>query len=168
MGGEPQCDLHVARVWFRRPRNLEIAVARAEGVALLPLRRGERLRFGRTTLHVLHPGAQPSGETNRDSVVLRVDWRARPWILLAGDVPRDVERTLAVPPLPVLLAPHHGSASSTGPALLRAARPATVAISVGRNRYGHPAEAVLERVRASGAEVLRTDRNGSVRLRPSW
>lgn len=144
------------------------AVARAEGVPLLPLRRGERLRFGRATLHVLHPTAQPSGETNRDSLVLRLDWRERPWILLAGDVPREVERTLAVPPLPVLLAPHHGSASSTGPALLRAARPSTVAISVGRNRYGHPAEAVLSRLRDAGAEVLRTDRSGTLRLTPTW
>lgn len=145
-----------------------IATAEAEGVPLIPLRRGQRLNFGDATLHVVHPGAKASGEANRDSVVLRIDWRARPWALLAGDVPREVERTLAIPRLPLLLAPHHGSASSTGAELLRAARPETVAISVGRNRYGHPDGTVLTRLAQAGTRVLRTDQNGTLRFSPSW
>jgi competence protein ComEC len=145
-----------------------VATARAEDVPLLPLRRGQALAFGRARLHVLHPGARPSGDPNDDSLVLRVDWRERPWALLAGDVSARVEETLAVPPLPVLLAPHHGSGGSTGRALLRAARPDVVAISVGRNRYGHPSPAVLARIAEAGAEVRRTDQDGTLRFRPAW
>lgn len=144
------------------------ATARAEGVPLLPLRRGQRVRFGDATLHVLNPGARPSGDANDDSVVLRVDWRGRPWALLAGDVGRGVERTLAVPQLPLLLAPHHGSGASTSLELLRAARPEVVAISVGRNRYGHPSDAVLGRAADAGARVRRTDEDGTLRFRPPW
>lgn len=144
------------------------AVARSEGVPLLALRRGQVVRFGEAELHVLHPGERPSGEPNEDSVALRIDWRGRPWALLAGDVSSRIERSLAVPQLDVVLAPHHGSAHSTGAALLRAARPRYVAVSVGTNRYGHPSAAVLRRVRESGAEVLRTDELGAIRLSPSW
>ena len=144
------------------------AVARAEGVPLLPLRRGQALAFGHARVQVLHPGARPSGDSNDDSVVLRIDWRGRPWALLAGDVSERVEEDLAVPPLPLLLAPHHGSGGSTGRALLRAASPDVVAISVGRNRYGHPSPAVLARIAEAGATVRRTDLDGTLRFRPAW
>ena len=144
------------------------ALARAERVPLLALRRGQVLRFGEAELHVLHPEERPSGEANEDSVVLRIDWRGRPWALLAGDVSSRVERALAVPQLDVLLAPHHGSPHSTGASLLRAARPRQVAVSVGTNRYGHPSAEVVRRIRESGAEVLRTDELGAIHLSPSW
>jgi competence protein ComEC len=66
----------------------------------------------------------------------------------------------------VLLAPHHGSATSSTWALLKAAAPDLAIISAGRgNRYGHPHRAVLERYRAAGARVLRTDRDGAITLR---
>jgi len=119
-------------------------------------------------LHVLHPGERPVGEPNEDSVVLRIDWRGRPWALLAGDVSSRVERSLALPQLDVVLAPHHGSPHSSGASLLRATRPRQVAVSVGANRYGHPSAEVVRRVRESGAEVLRTDELGAIRLSPSW
>lgn len=151
------------RVW----RELA-AVAGAREVPLVPLRRGHRFEFGDATLHVLHPGARRGDEHNEDSVALRIDWRGRSWALLLGDLGARTESALAVPPTPLLLAPHHGSAHSTSTALLRAARPGTVAISVGTNSYGHPAEAVLERVRASGARVRRTDLEGALRFVPDW
>jgi competence protein ComEC len=146
------------------------ATARAENVPLIPVRRGNRFSLGDVELHVLHPGAEAlaSARPNDESVVLRVDWRGRPWALLAGDVSSEVERTLPVPPLHLLVAPHHGSAASTGADLLRAARPRDVAISVGRNRYGHPAEAVLERISSVGATVARTDQSGTLSYSPAW
>ena len=57
---------------------------------------------------------------------------------------------------------HHGSAGSTGQGLLDALRPELAVISVGYNSYGHPAQPVLDRLRAAGAEVWRTDTDGSV------
>ena len=150
-------------VWTRLAES-----ARAEGVPTLALRRGMRLALGDATLHVLHPTARPTGDANADSVVLRIDWRGRPWALLAGDVPAAVEADLAVPPTPLLLAPHHGSAHSSSAALLRAARPDVVAVSAGGDRYGHPADAALQRIAAAGAGVRRTDRTGALRFEPAW
>lgn len=144
-----------------------VEVARAEGVPLLPLRRGQRFAFGRAELTVLHPGPSPGGG-NDASVALRVDWRGRPWALLLGDVSAEVERRLPVPPTPILVAPHHGSPHSTSRALLRAASPRTVVVSVGPNRYGHPSSDVLRRAREAGANVRRTDQEGAIRLSPAW
>lgn len=145
-----------------------LAVADARDVARRPLRRGQRIALGRAELHVLHPVARSSGEPNDDSVVLRVDWRGRAWALLLGDAPAELAARLAIPPVPLLVAAHHGANDGTSAALLRAVRPEVVAISVGRNRYGHPSDAVLARVREVGAEVRRTDQEGALRLSPTW
>jgi competence protein ComEC len=91
--------------------------------------------------------------------------------LLTGDAPTEVEDSLIArlgPALeaPVLKAGHHGSSTSTSEAFLRAVRPRLVVISVGRrNRYGHPAPEVMERLRRDGIDVARTDREGTVSIR---
>mgnify|MGYP001108920120 CR=1 FL=1 len=66
----------------------------------------------------------------------------------------------------VLVAGHHGAATSTSGALLRAVRPEAVFISAGAdNRFGHPAAQTLARIRQSGAAVYRTDLSGTITIR---
>jgi len=58
---------------------------------------------------------------------------------------------------------HHGSKSSSSEAFLDAANPEIAVIQVGRNNlYGHPHEQTLERLKARGIKVYRTDTNGAV------
>ncbi len=65
----------------------------------------------------------------------------------------------------VLKVAHHGSPTSSTRSFLERARPAVAIVSVGaRNRYGHPDAAVLGRLEACGACVLRTDRDGAIVL----
>src|SRR5690606_19503265 len=64
---------------------------------------------------------------------------------------------------------HHGSDTSTSAAWLAGVRPRLAVISVGSgNAYGHPHQAVLQRLAAAGVTVMRTDLHGAVwmRLRP--
>ena len=62
-----------------------------------------------------------------------------------------------------MIAGHHGAVGSTTASLLDAVTPDTVFISVGAgNSYGHPAQAVLERVAQRGIALRRTDRDGTV------
>jgi beta-lactamase superfamily II metal-dependent hydrolase len=81
-------------------------------------------------------------------------------------VDSTVEDSLAVAPgLGLLKLAHHGAASSTGARFLRRVRPRYALLSVGaRNRFGHPAPALLERLRIAGARVLRTDAAGGLWL----
>ena len=90
-------------------------------------------------------------------------------ILLTGDRSSLGEqlllRSTQLPRLDILIAGHHGAASSTTEELLSATRPAIAVISVGENRYGHPAEELLERLAAFGCIVYRTDEDGTLIFR---
>ena len=90
-------------------------------------------------------------------------------ILITGDRSEFGEalllRETELPRLEILIAGHHGAASSTSEALLAATQPAVVAISVGWNVYGHPAEELLERLASYGCTVYRTDRDGTITFR---
>jgi competence protein ComEC len=66
----------------------------------------------------------------------------------------------------VLLAPHHGSGTSSTPAFLAAVHPAMAIFQVGyRNRYHHPKSTVWQRYGDAGIARLRTDDAGAITLR---
>lgn len=139
--------------------------ARGIGVPWIAARAGRTIPFDGAELRILHP-SEPlaDAETNEASVVLHVrfgDFDA----LLTGDAYKETDREVAasVPGLEVLKVGHHGSDTSTDSLLLALARPRVALISVGRfNRYGHPAPEVLRRLERAGAEVHRTDREGTI------
>jgi competence protein ComEC len=66
----------------------------------------------------------------------------------------------------VLKVGHHGSATSSSDAFLDAVHPRLALVSVGAgNTYGHPSAEVLRALSARSAQVLRTDRAGTVVIR---
>jgi competence protein ComEC len=65
----------------------------------------------------------------------------------------------------VLKVGHHGSAGSTSDNWLDRVRPRIAVISCGaHNQFGHPSGATLDRLKAHGVQVYRTDRDGAVTL----
>lgn len=87
--------------------------------------------------------------------------------LLPGDIERRAEEALlsegADLEADVLIAPHHGSRTSSTSAFVRAVRPKSVVFPVGyRNRFGHPHREVVERYRERGVALYRTDSDGAV------
>ncbi len=139
---------------------------RASAVTRRAVRRGLRAERDGVLIEVIGPaGSPPPGKTrNDDSLVVAVRYGAVR-ILLAGDVERAGEAALAVPPADALKVPHHGSRSSSTPALLAAARPRVAIVSAGyRSRFGHPHPDVVARYQGLGIPLLRTDRDGSVTL----
>ena len=90
--------------------------------------------------------------------------------LITGDAPAALERQLIesfdLPDIECLVVGHHGSATSTCDQLLDALTPETAVISVGENNtYGHPTQAVLERLEERGIDILRTDLSGTITVR---
>lgn len=152
-----------------------LARVEAEGARWRALRTGDRLRLDELDLLVLGPAApgpnEPALDPNETSVVLRMRTGAGFALVAAGDATFAQEfRILAAWPADslradVLKVAHHGSAGSTSPAWLEAVRPELAVISAGRrNPYGHPAAVTLSRIRAAGARVWRTDRDGTLCL----
>jgi competence protein ComEC len=135
------------------------------------LQRGDRLDVGEAEVRVHHP-PPPDWERqkvrNDDSLVIELRY-GQVSILLTGDIGREVEQalipTLDLLPIVVLKSPHHGSGTSSSDEFVRAVKPAVVLISCGRaNPYGHPLPHVLDRYRAVGADVYRTDRDGQIEV----
>ena len=91
-------------------------------------------------------------------------------ILITGDLNSNGEGRLVlekdIPNLTALVAGHHGSPTSTGAGLLAALKPQYVFISVGEdNPYGHPSQAVLDRLAQYDCKVFRTDLDGTIVFR---
>jgi competence protein ComEC len=131
-----------------------------------PGRTGERFSVDGVSFTVLHPTPGWSGwgeDVNEDSLVLLVEFGAFQAIF-AGDagLPAEAEMRNRLLRVDLLKVGHHGSRGSTGDEWLDALRPRAAVISVGRNDYGHPAPATLQRLAAHGVDVHRTDREGTV------
>ncbi|MFZ5826663.1 MAG: DNA internalization-related competence protein ComEC/Rec2 [Bacillota bacterium] len=148
-----------------------LAVARERGVPVrLPVE-GERWELGGgVVVEVLGPPRQPftgtRSDDNANCIALRLRYRERT-LLFACDLEAVAEERLAAAGVPlkadVLKVAHHGSAHSSTPAFLQAVGPRYAVISAGRaNPFGHPHDKVLDRLRAVGAEVWRTDLHGTV------
>jgi competence protein ComEC len=147
--------------------------ARALAPLRLPCRAGARWEWDGVRFALLHPATEsyddPRLKSNSRSCVLRVETHHGA-ALLTGDIEeRDERRLLASGgrlEAGTLLAPHHGSGTSSSTAFLGAVRPVHAVFTVGyRNRFGHPKDAVLARYLATGASVWRTDRDGAVTVR---
>lgn len=141
-----------------------MAAAGRAGVEVLRVRRGEVLVLGDVRLRVLNPAAEPSGDSNDDSVALGVWWRNVARAVLPGEVSSRTEAGLGVESAPVLVVPHHGSRFSSSVTLLRAVAGDTAVISVGRNSFGHPHPDVLARLAEAGYTVFTTLDHGAVRV----
>lgn len=112
----------------------------------------------------LHPPEGAGGEGNAYSCVLLVQGRSHA-VLLPGDIGAAQERGVArqLPRTDVVLAPHHGSATSSSAPLVGAAQAAHVIAQAGRlNRFRHPSPRVQARWEAAGARFWRTDVHGAV------
>jgi len=142
-------------------------------VRLVTGRAGEVLRVGGVTVSVLWPEpattqAKAAGaDPNLRAIVAEADADGVR-TLLTADAESDVLGRLDLGAVDVLKVSHHGSADPGLPALLERLKPRLAAIEVGRhNVYGHPAPATLRALQAAGATIVRTDRDGSVRVEPA-
>jgi competence protein ComEC len=144
-----------------------LGAVESDGAEWRPARRGDRIELDGVTVEVLSPdSAWAAGQVdiNEQSVVLLVTYGATR-LLLTGDAGLPTEAHLAgrVGRVTLLKVGHHGSRSATSDRWLDELRPEDAVISVGaKNRYGHPAPDVLERLRAHGITVFRTDQRGTI------
>lgn len=137
------------------------------GMSITPARQKDQRVLGDVRITALAPLQVPVPEGNEGSLVLQVVCDEIT-ALFTGDVDAATEKLL-VATYPGRLSAqiyqvgHHGSNTSTSQALVDAMRPSYAVISSGvGNEYGHPNGAVIERLEAAGATVLRTDLSGEL------
>jgi competence protein ComEC len=107
----------------------------------------------------------PVRAVNDNSLVVALTYRGRT-IVFAGDIEaegEDVLVTAGIGRADVVKVPHHGSPTSSSAAFVAAVRPVLAVISCGAaNQFGFPSPDVVERWRAAGASVARTDSDGAI------
>jgi competence protein ComEC len=139
------------------------------GVPVEKVGAGDILHFGNVTADVLWP--PPTAEVNapwqnNDGLVLRVRDGDRTF-LFTGDIEKQTETAVLKEGVnlrsDVVKVAHHGSRTSSTDAFVAATHPLLAIISVGRtSMFGHPNKEVVERWRASGAEVMTTGQRGTI------
>lgn len=143
-----------------------LALAEEKGTEVIFIEEDTTVELGGASLTLYAPLGTGGGNEEGLSVLATLgDFDA----LITGDMNAAVERRLIkygnLPDIELLVAGHHGSASSTSAELLAAVMPEYAAISVGYNTYGHPAPDTLDRLEQVGCTVWRTDLQGTITIR---
>ena len=133
--------------------------------------RGFLMKEGTVKVEALHPKERIPFHrpvSNEESLVLRL-LMGDVSFLFTADIGQEAEREISDCGFDleadILKSPHHGSRSSSSPEFLNKVHPQVVVISLSRgNIYGVPHQVVLDRYRAGGARIFRTDEEGAVEI----
>ena len=127
---------------------------------------GETYTIGGAAFTIIAPNKEYGNDMNSWSVgVLLQNGNHR--FLFTGDAEEGAEQDILQNGIDisadVYKVAHHGSNSATSQAFLDAVHPTYAVISAGEgNSYGHPHAEVLNRLRAAGVSVFRTDEQGTI------
>lgn len=134
-------------------------------------RAGQSWRWDGVVFTMLHP-EDGNGSGNNASCVLKIE-AGRYSVLLPGDIELESELSLVrryrdTLQATILVAPHHGSGTSSTPPFVRRVNPQHVVMTAGYlNRFNHPQPAVLARYQRQGSEIHHTAHSGTVRFQIS-
>lgn len=130
-------------------------------------RSGDSWRWDGVDFDFLHPVSGAEGSRNNLSCVLRISAPGGT-VLLPGDIEALAENKLVsesgrLLAADVLLAPHHGSSTSSTPRFVSAVSPRYVVFPAGYgNRFSFPRPTIVERYSLSGATLLTTGSSGAI------
>jgi len=128
---------------------------------------GQEWRWDGVLFKMLSPPTSLFNDENNNSCVLKIS-TAHGSILLTGDIEKGAEAALVKIykdelQSKVLVAPHHGSKTSSTLPFLKAVKPEIILIPAGSpNRFGFPHKTVLERYEKIQEEHLITGREGAI------
>ncbi|MBF0097769.1 MAG: DNA internalization-related competence protein ComEC/Rec2 [Magnetococcales bacterium] len=141
--------------------------AKEQGVTLRRLHTPIQATEGNTQIAILPPLPRDKARDDNDSSLVVEITYGQARFLVPGDATARTEKWLAsqqaIRPLTLLVAPHHGSKSSSSPAFVQASQAQHVVFSAGRfNSYHHPHPTIVERWRQAAAQLWRTDEQGAI------
>ena len=122
----------------------------------------------RVDFEIVWPTQDGPKDGNNSSCVLQITWRDQT-VLLTGDIEALAERRIVADNLieaanlSLVIAPHHGSKTSSTAQFVRAVTPKDVIFSSGhRHHFGHPHADVVARYSAVGSQLWKTAEQGAI------
>jgi competence protein ComEC len=152
-----------------------VGLVEEEGAIIKIAQAGQKIELGPPVdmgLYILSPSENLEGETvkniNNTSIIARLVF-AENSFLFTGDAYKSIEEKLVESGIDldsdVLKVGHHGSKTSTSEEFIRAVTPEIAVISAGKNNpYHHPHQETLETLGKYDIKVLRTDKDGDVKI----
>lgn len=127
---------------------------------------GDSFKLGDATCTILAPNNNSYDDLNNYSIVIKISFGSNKF-MFDGDAGAVSEMEMIKKGFDVkadvLKVGHHGSKTSTSANFLTAVSPKYAVISVGKgNDYGHPYQGTMDRLKGIGAQVYRTDENGTI------
>jgi len=140
------------------PMKAAVELVVQQGGIVRWLKQGDRIVRKGTVTEVLWPptGYQPPNGNNA-SLVLSVTLQSGAGILFSADSEVEVERSLSghLHHHDLVLMPHHGSRTSSSESWIRSVSPRIAIAQTGMgNRYGFPADEVIERYQMQGSQLF--------------
>lgn len=149
-----------------------LKTARDKKVSLTIIDQEQTINLGLgAKIEILYPDESFLDKTlddlNKSSIVLKLSY-GQTKFLLTGDADESVEKKLMVKGADLsanlLKVGHHGSQYSSSDEFLKRVGPKIAVIQAGKNNsFGHPSLRIIKRLERLGAEVFRTDEDGSVK-----
>jgi competence protein ComEC len=146
-----------------------LEIIREKNIERLKGKSGVNIKIEKANLEIIYPGdvlENNPKNTNADSIVAKLIYGESSF-LFTGDFPIEKEANIFNSGVDlsakVLKISHHGSKNATSEEFINKVEPVEAIISVGKNSYGHPAQELLNRLKAKGISIFRTDEEGDVR-----
>ncbi|MPQ31528.1 MBL fold metallo-hydrolase [Clostridium estertheticum] len=143
-----------------------VSAIKAKGMKVTAPTVGETFKVGGATATILAPNSTGYEDLNNFSIVIRLTFGNNSFIF-DGDAEGASENEMLSKGIDisadVLKVGHHGSSSSTTQAFLDKVNPKYAIISAGKdNSYGHPHKSTMDKLKAKGIKVYRTDESGTI------
>jgi competence protein ComEC len=143
-----------------------VSAVKNKGLSLNVPKVGEQFKLGEALVTVIAPKGSSYEDSNNYSIVIKVTYGSTAF-LLTGDAEIQSEKEMIASGVDlsatVLKVGHHGSKTSTSQEFLDKVNPKFAVVSAGKdNKYGHPAQTVMDRLKSKGVSVFRTDEQGTI------
>jgi len=146
-----------------------------EGAKIQIAKAGQKIFWNKNPedfIEILYPFENLAGQDFKDvndtSIVSRLVFGEKSF-LFPGDIFEKAEGEIlnkgATIDSDILKVAHHGSKTSSSPQFLAEVSPEIAVISLSKdNKYGHPHQETLEKLKNYGIRILRTDQDGDIKI----
>jgi competence protein ComEC len=142
------------------------------------LRRGDVLDADKYKIYVFHPydeffaDSQRGAFSNENSASMVLKYESdNISVLFTGDIETEAEESLTPLGKPlksdIIKVPHHGGRTSSSAGFIKTVNPQIAVISAGKNNsFNHPHKETIDRYKAAGVRIYRTDIDGAITIFP--